>query len=153
MYQGWNCIDSDTHLLEPADLFERYDRLWSALEDLDVPLAIHVGAGKAADEMLYYYLPRLRSIQGTMAFTLGNMIASAALIMGGVLERHPKLRVVHIESGAGWVAFWIDRLDAGVQGGFLNLENPGLTLHPINYFQRQCYIAADQDDPRHQTGH
>lgn len=124
-----------------------YDRLWSTLEDLDVPLAIHVGAGNAADEMLYYYLPRLRSIQGTMAFTMGNMIASAALIMGGVLERHPKLRVVHLESGAGWVAFWIDRMDAGVQGGFRDLENPGLKLHPIDYFQRQCYIAADQDDP------
>ena len=36
-----------------------------------------------------------------MAFAMGNMIASAALIMGGVLERHPKLRVVHLESGAG----------------------------------------------------
>ena len=131
----------------PVGEYRMYDRLWSALEDLDVPLAIHVGAGKVADEMLYYYLPRLRSIQGSMAFTLGNMIASAALIMGGVLERHPKLRVVHLESGAGWAAFWIDRLDAGVQGGFRDLENPGLTLHPIDYFQRQCYIAADQDDP------
>lgn len=124
-----------------------YDPLWSTLEDLDVPLAIHVGAGNAADKMLYSYLLRLRSIQGTMVFTRGNMIASAALIMGGVLERHPKLRVVHLESGAGWVAFWTDRMDAGVQGGFRDLENPGLKLHPIDYFQRQCYIAADQDDP------
>ena len=38
-------------------------------------------------------------------------------------------------------------MDAGVQGGFRDLENPGLKLHPIDYFKRQCYIAADQDDP------
>ena len=126
---------------------EFFEPLWNRLEELDIPLGVHVAAGNAADEMLYYYLPRLRSAQGTVAFTIGNMIASAALIMGGVLERHPKLRVVHLESVAGWAAFWLDRLGAGVQGGFRGLEMPGLKLHPIEYFQRQCYISADQDDP------
>ena len=43
--------------------------------------------------------------------------------------------------------FWMDRLGAGVQGGFRNLEIPGLKLYPIEYFQRQCYISADPDDP------
>ncbi|HKA53665.1 MAG TPA: amidohydrolase family protein [Candidatus Binatia bacterium] len=124
-----------------------YEPLWNALEDLDVPLAIHTGTGTAADEMLYYYLPRLRTAQTTVAFTIGNMLASTALIMGGVLERHPGLRVVHLESGAGWVAFWLDRLAASVQGGFRGLEIPGLKLHPIDYFRRQCYISADPDDP------
>ena len=127
------------------DLF--YDPLWNALEELDVPLAIHTGAGTAADEMLYDYLPHLRIAQSTVAFTVGNMLASAALILGGVLERHPKLRVVHLESGAGWAAFWLDRLGAGVQGGIRGLGIPGLSLHPMEYFQRQCYISADPDDP------
>ena len=126
---------------------EFYDPLWTALEDLDVPLGIHVGAGNAADELLYYYLPELRVAQATVAFTIGNMLASTALIMGGVLERHPRLRVVHLESGAGWAAFWLDRLGAGVQGGFRGLAIDGLSMAPLDYFQRQCYIAADQDDP------
>jgi predicted TIM-barrel fold metal-dependent hydrolase len=124
-----------------------YEPLWNALEDLDVPLAIHTGTGTAADDMLYHYLPGLRTAQTTVAFTIGNMLACAALIMGGVLERHPKLRVVHLESGAGWAAFWLDRLAASVQGGFRGLEIPGLKLTPTEYFQRQCYISADQDDP------
>ena len=124
-----------------------YEPLWNALEELDVPLAIHTGTGTAADDMLYHYLPGLRTAQTTVAFTIGNMLACAALIMGGVLERHPKLRVVHLESGAGWVAFWLDRLAASVQGGFRGLEIPGLKLSPIEYFKRQCYISADPDDP------
>jgi predicted TIM-barrel fold metal-dependent hydrolase len=124
-----------------------YEPLWNALEDLNVPLAVHTGTGTAADEMLYYYLPRLRTAQTTVAFTIGNMLACTALIMGGVLERHPKLRVVHLESGAGWVAFWLDRLAASVQGGFRGLDIPGLKIPPIEYFQRQCYISADPDDP------
>ena len=36
-----------------------YEPLWNTLEDLDVPLAVHAGTGNAADQMLYYYLPRL----------------------------------------------------------------------------------------------
>ncbi len=124
-----------------------YEPLWNALEDVDVPLAIHTGTGTAADEMLYYYLPRLRTAQTTVAFTMGNMLACTALIMGGVLERHPKLKVVYLESGAGWVPFWLDRLAASVQGGFRGLEIPELKLHPMDYFKRQCFISADPDDP------
>jgi uncharacterized protein len=124
-----------------------YEPLWNTLEELDVPLAIHTGTGTAADEMLYHYLPGLRTAQTTVAFTIGNMLASTALIMGGVLERHPRLKVVHLESGAGWVPFWLDRLAASVQGGFRGLDIPGLKLHPVEYFQRQCYISADPDDP------
>lgn len=124
-----------------------YEPLWNALEDLDVPLAVHTGAGVNADQMLYHYLPGLRTAQVTVAFTIGNMLASTALIMGGVLERHPRLRVVHLESGAGWVPFWMDRLAASVQGGFRGLGIPGLKLSPLDYFRRQCFISADPDDP------
>lgn len=124
-----------------------YEPLWNELEELNVPLAVHTGAGVAADEMLYHYLPGLRTVQVTVAFTIGNMIASAALIMGGVLARHPRLRVVHLESGAGWVPFWLDRLSASAQGGFRGLKIPGLSMSPIDYFRRQCFVSADPDDP------
>ncbi len=124
-----------------------YDRLWATIADLDVPVGVHVSAYNAADPMLQDYLPGLASAQAVMAFSIGNMIASAAFIVGGVLERHPKLRVVHLESGAGWAAFWLDRLKAGLMGGFREVDIPGLRLHPVEYFQRQCYIAADTDDP------
>ncbi len=123
------------------------DPLWAEISDLNVPVGIHPAAGNAADIMVHHYLPGLRQTQGTMAFAFGNMIACAAFIMGGVLERHPGLRVVYLESGAGWAAYWLERLASGVNGGFRGLELPGLHLHPIEYFQRQCFISADQDDP------
>jgi predicted TIM-barrel fold metal-dependent hydrolase len=129
-------------LYEPS-----YDRLWATISDLDVPVGVHVGALNACDQMLYHYLPGLGTAESITAFSIGNMLASAAFIMGGVLERHPKLRVVHLESGAGWAAFWMYRLAAGVQGGFKGLPIPGLKMAPVEYFQRQCYISADPDDP------
>jgi predicted TIM-barrel fold metal-dependent hydrolase len=123
------------------------DRVWATIEDLDVPVGIHAGALNASDPFLDDYLPNLLVAQATSAFTIGNMIASAAMIMGGVLERHPRLRLVHLESGAGWVAFWMYRLGAGIQGGTKDLPTPGLAMKPIDYWRRQCFISADPDDP------
>ena len=72
------------------------------------------------------------------------MMASVALIMGGVLERHPKLRVVHLETGCGWVPFWLERMESGILGSARGLS--ALKMRPTDYFLRQCYVSADPDD-------
>ena len=114
---------------------------------MDVALGIHVGAGNAAEVWLHHYFPEFQRASSTGTFTIGNMMTSMTLIVGGVLERHPKLRVVHLESGAGWVAFWLDRMESSVAGGLRGIAIEGLTMKPIEYFQRQCYISGDPDDP------
>ncbi len=38
-------------------------------------------------------------------------------------------------------------MESGNQGGARGFIPRGLNLHPIEYFQRQCYVAAEQDDP------
>ncbi len=123
------------------------DPLWSAIEDLDVPLGVHVGAGTTRGQVGTNYFKDWAIGRPVCAFTIGNMIASLSLIAGGVLERHPKMRVVHLESGAGWVPFFTDRMAAGIAGGSRGLGLPGLTMAPVDYFKRQCYISADPDDP------
>jgi uncharacterized protein len=127
-----------------------YERLWATIADLNVPLGVHPGA-PSFESLTADYLsgtdPGVVSAQVTTAFSIGSMIASAALIMGGVLQRHPKLRVVHLECGAGWVPFWLDRLAVSVQGGNRGMDVPGLPMLPADYFRRQCYISADPDDP------
>jgi uncharacterized protein len=132
-------------------LFDRsYDPLWATVADLNVPLGIHPGA-PSYETLIADYMsgtdPGVVSAQVTTAFSVGSMLASAALIMGGVLQRHPMLRVVHLECGAGWVPFWMDRLAVSVQGGNRGMDVPGLPMYPADYFRRQCYISADPDDP------
>jgi len=126
-----------------------YDRLWSELEDLDVPVGVHVGAGNAAEQWVRYYFPKKDMMQAsaTTTFAIGNQLVSMTLILGGVLERHPRLRVAHLESGCGWAAYWLDRMESSVQGGSRGLAIAGLTMRPIDYFRRQCFISSDTDDP------
>ena len=123
-----------------------YDALWAVIADLGVPLAIHQSAGTYTQVGMDYY-PNWGDGRGVTAHTIGNMLACASITAGGVLERHPNLRVVFLESGCGWVPFWLDRMSAGTAGGYREKALTGLSMTPIESFRRQCFVSAAPDDP------
>jgi predicted TIM-barrel fold metal-dependent hydrolase len=144
---GFKAVTINPAPVGPYRIFQpEMDRLWDTIADLNVPVGVHVGALSPSDPMLYDYFPGLIWAQGISAFTIGNMIASAQFIIGGVLDRHPTLRVVHLESGSGWVASWLYRLRVANQGGNKDLPIP-LPMDPIDYWRRQCYVSTEPDDP------
>ena len=73
------------------------------------------------------------------------MTAAVALLLGGVLERHPGLRVAFLESGTGWLPYWLARLDEHREW-MEDTECAGLSLTPREYFARQCVISSDPED-------
>ena len=76
---------------------------------------------------------------------LAEMEAMGALIVGGVLERFPGLRVGFLEGNCGWLPWWLDRLDDQWKkygGG----EEIHLSAKPSEYFRRQCFIGTDVDE-------
>lgn len=123
-----------------------HDIVFAAAQDLDVPVAIHPGLEPAAwsihqrfDGMAWadWYFD-LFAAQG-----VGH--AFATLFQYGVFDRFPRLRAVVLESGAGWIGYWLDRGDAIYRrtalGGTVQLKEK-----PSYYFKRQCYISADPDE-------
>ncbi len=120
-----------------------YDPLWDAAEELGVPIAVHEGSS--------VIVPTLGSdrpfnplILHAVSHSFEQMLACAQLIAFGVLERHPALRVVFLESSGGWAPFWLERLDEQAEsfGGFC----PDLALRPSEYFARQCAISFEVDE-------
>ena len=79
-----------------------------------------------------------------MSHSFEQMLACAQLIAFGVLERHPGLRCIFLESSGGWAPFWLERLDEQAEsfGGFC----PDMTLRPSEYFARQCAISFEVDE-------
>jgi predicted TIM-barrel fold metal-dependent hydrolase len=73
-----------------------------------------------------------------------QMLACLSLICKGVLERFPHLRVVFLESGAGWLPYWLWRMDEHRE--ILPFQVPWLKLKPSEYFRRQCYISCEPDE-------
>ena len=120
-----------------------YDPFWDCVGSLGVPVTVHEGISDALPT-----LGRERSdnpvLQHLMSHPFEQMAACAALILGGVLERFPKLKFVFLESGTGWLPYWLDRMDSHWET-WSNLL-PGVKMKPSDYFKRQCFIAMDPDD-------
>jgi predicted TIM-barrel fold metal-dependent hydrolase len=145
---GLGAITFNPEPVTPVPLHDPFfDPIWKAASELGVAVGVHVAGGTALHQVGTEYFHQWSIGRPLCAFTIGNMIACLSFVAGGVLERFPDLRVVFLESGAGWVAFWLERIKAGVAGAMRKSDGLGLRLSPIEYFQRQCFISADPDDP------
>ncbi len=67
------------------------------------------------------------------------IITVGRLIMGGVCERFPSLRMIFLQSGGGWMPTILERMDEQVAE--FPLEGEHLSLAPSDYFRRQCYVS------------
>ena len=71
---------------------------------------------------------------------LTNARVIANLIYSGLLERHPALRFVSVESGIGWIPFVLEAL-THQQGELPPGTLDYMTLSPLEYFKRQIYAC------------
>ncbi|MDB9511484.1 amidohydrolase family protein [Kamptonema animale CS-326] len=75
-----------------------------------------------------------------------QMMALLSLIEGGVLERHPLLKVGLLESGCGWLPYWLWRLDREYEDLLWEVADR-VKMKPSEYFRRQCFIAIEPSEP------
>ncbi len=120
-----------------------YDVVWDAAEELGVPIGVHEGSSVIVPT-LGADRPFNPMILHAVSHSFEEMLACAQLIAFGVLERHPGLRVVFLESSGAWGPFWLERLDEQAEsfGGFC----PDMKLRPSEYFARQCAISFEVDE-------
>ena len=121
-----------------------FDPFWAAAAEIGAPIGLHPsGAGDlpGAFQGLRLDAP----IMGHPSiFFIDNYIGFSHLVCGGVLERHPKLTIVVLEAGGGWLAHWFDRFDHFAE--VYAWMAPDLRAKPSEYFRRQCYISFDPDE-------
>ncbi len=122
-----------------------HDPLFAAAQDLDVPLALHPGFEPPAIASMRFTLQRKTRLLSSVTAADGVRHAFTTLFDFGVFDRFPGLRVVVLESGAGWIGYWLDRLDAVYEATFIGERVP-LDEKPSHYFKTRCYISADPDE-------
>jgi predicted TIM-barrel fold metal-dependent hydrolase len=114
--------------------------------ELGLPVAIHPGFepfwaapgrfGRMTDASLAFLINVTAPDAVRHAFT--------SLFQFAVFEKFPRLKVVVLESGAGWIGYWLERMDA-VYASPLG-RAVALAEKPSFYFQRQCWISCDPDE-------
>jgi predicted TIM-barrel fold metal-dependent hydrolase len=123
-----------------------WDSLWSTCVDLQLPVHFHIGNSETAMNFYEQYSwgsnsePVRLAIGGMMLF-IGNARSIVNIIASGMLERHPELQIVSVESGSGWIPFVMEALHYELAENAPHALSK-LSLTPLEYFQRQIYATT-----------
>jgi len=143
-------INSDPHVHSDdagghlPDLAQSYwDPLWETCVALDQPVNFHIGGSEQV--MDWFGNQAWPSFEDDMRAALGGTMlffqngrTVANIIMSGMLDRHPKLKFVSVESGIGWIPPLLEALD--YQYGEIAVSGT-LTRRPSEYFESNFYAC------------
>ncbi len=122
-----------------------YERLWSYLEETDRPLALHPGLnGLVPCAELRHRLADDYSAMHAVHFPMEQMLGLTELVAFGILDRHPRLRVAFLETGAVWALAHLHRLDEHLElFGFRDRPKE----KPSDQFRRQGFVSVEEVEP------
>ncbi len=138
------CSDPDS--IGMPDLSDdAWSPFWQACSDLEVPVNFHIAASETSMNM--YGRASWPSMGEHRRLALGstNMFMENARVLGnllysGILERFPRVKIVSVESGIGWVPFMLEALDYEWEETNSEAEY-ALPMRPSEYFRRQIYAC------------
>ncbi|MBO0691839.1 MAG: amidohydrolase [Acidimicrobiaceae bacterium] len=115
-----------------------YDEFWATAQELDIALVLHENTGGAESQLSQssYWNPESSIQRIVKPHEVQRSIAQ--LVISGVFERFPALRVVSAENGTDWLPWFINRMGQIKQK--TNYETP-LTMLPIEYFRRNVFFT------------
>lgn len=119
------------------------DPLFAIAEEHHINVSVHEGVQRilpafAADRI------ETRFAQHATCHPMEQMGAVLAMISGGVFDRFPTLTASYLESGAGWMPYWIERLDS-LYGNPMLAEGYHGALKPSEYVERgQVFVSCEE---------
>ena len=134
---------SGNHVHDPG-----FDVLWQELQRLGVPACFHGTSGALSADYVggrFAGHPSYRTLLHSSVFPLELMLTLGSMILGGVLERFPRLKVAFLEGNCAWLPWWLYRLDDQWEK-FGPGEQVKLSERPSTYFLRQCYVSVESDE-------
>lgn len=120
----------------------KYDRIWAALCDANIPVVFHAGTGKE---------PRTATGNGGaiinyVVHAMNTVVQPVVeLCASGVFDRYPKLKFSTIEAGAGWLPYTLQAMDFGSEA-FAFWVSPNLKYKPSEYFRMHGHASFEIDD-------
>jgi len=130
VYVGTNVSGKD--LSDPL-----FEPIWTRIEELDLPMFLHPLQGVGGERLRKFYL------QNLLGNPIDSAIAACHLIIGGVLDRHPKLRI-GLPHGGGALLILIGRVDHGWE---VRPEVKQLPKAPSKYLDRFFYDTIVHSKP------
>jgi predicted TIM-barrel fold metal-dependent hydrolase len=139
-------MTTDPQDLGAPDLASReWDHLWEVCADLNLPVHFHIGASLTAMNFFgNYFWPSQHeyvkpAIGGSMLF-INNARVVINTVFAGIFDRHPKLKMVSVESGVGWIPFILETMDYELWEN-APTQAAELAHMPSEYFKKHWYAT------------
>ena len=139
-------MTSDPQDLGAPDLASlAWDPFWETCTELELPVHFHIGASVTAMTFFGKYpwpshpMNTKLAIGGTLLF-IGNARVVTNVILSGMFDRHPDLKMVSVESGCGWIPFILETLDYEMSENAPD-ELAQLKKMPSEYFRSNLYAT------------
>ena len=121
-----------------------YEPLWNAIEESNLSLGFHESTGTGRNHIGERMEPNIM-LRRVFGQPFEQMLALGSFCGGGVLARHPMLRVAFLEANCSWLPWLLWRLDEGWEREG-DVWAKDLTMKPSDYFKRQCVVSVEPDE-------
>ena len=122
-----------------------WDPLYTIHEELGVTWGFHEGTGAWYSNMNTLYGEN-RFYRHVASHWIEMQQALVAMVIGGVFEFHPRLRVGFLEAQNSWVPGLLTRIEWDYPN-YRDTHAPYLTMTPKEYFRRNCWAAVEGSEP------
>jgi uncharacterized protein len=117
-----------------------YDEFWEACIDLEMVPSFHILTSEG-DALNRSRGPKMNNF---LSIIRGNQDIMGMFVLGGVFEKHPRLKIVCVEADAGWVPHFMYRMDHAWKR-----HRKWLTANvdklPSEYFKEHIYTTFQDD--------
>ncbi len=127
----WGSPPEDKPYSDPV-----YDPFWAAAQDLEMPISLHILTGRRGTRF-----SRRHVLRSYMTLPHQIQVSFADLVLGGVLERFPRLKLVSAENDISWLPHFCYRIDHAYDRLRYFEEGTSLPLKPSEYMKRQAWAT------------
>jgi len=115
---------------------------YEAAEELGIPLMCHPNSnGELIDRFDNFYKTHV------LGRPTNCSAALVALVLGGIFEKFPKLKVVFFECSAEWILYWMHRMEDDWEWAkdFPQISGT-MSMSPTEYIRRNCWVTMEADE-------
>lgn len=138
--KGFNLPDRPEQFGLPGFLSDHWAPFFEICNDGAIPINFHIATGGIDGFSITwdgFDFGRKLAV-GAMLFYIGNAATMGNFIVSGLLDKYPRMKVVSVESGIGWIPFLLEALEYQVDE---MMPGKGLQRRPMEYFRDQMFAS------------
>jgi predicted TIM-barrel fold metal-dependent hydrolase len=118
-----------------------WEEVFETCNATGIPINFHLNASLDANSAIWDNLGFDQRLPiHALIHHVGCGATMSNFMVSGILDKYPNLKIGLIESGSGWVPFWLEAMEHQLDE-FRTRENRGLQMRPKEYFRKHFWVT------------